>query len=1004
MKIYFLTLGFSVLCTIAKAQEGSSCAEPILLDSLENECSVDGAYDLGAQGNSGVARPSCFPDNSGEKDFWFQFKPTYENINIVVRGASRFGNENTLQQPQMALYKGDCKDLELISCNSDARSANFIELTVGDLKLGETYLIRVASRNNHDGQFQLCINNFQFTPDYSSDCPDATVLCDKETIKVDLVTGTGKIQDEADNTCLDTDPLTGEDSGNSESSSVWFKWIARNDGKLTFTLDPINPVDDLDFAVFELPNGLNDCSKKKVLRCMASGENVGAPFDEWKICTGATGLREGETSTEEQRGCQEGNTNFLAPLEMQAGKAYALLINNFSESGSGFRLEFGGDGEFAGPEAQMIFLDDKPVYCPDEEIRFYAEDTSISGKITSYGWVYSDIDNTGKLSGAGPHSISFSTGGSKPILLNLESDIGCVTTLDTFIVVEDPIEIFATVEPVSCHGYNDARIDVDYNSPSPVPSAFWEDGSTNQLRTGLGPGTYTYRVTNERECTASATYTLEEPLPIFIDQVLTNASCGSGKDGAIELKVSGTFDPFQYNFNDGKGYTDDAVRTDLQAGVYPVSVRDGKGCEEDTMVLLSEIDLNLAPSIIQEPSCYGFADGQVELIVNGGIPPYLFDFDTTGSFINDNIYKGLSAGSYIIAIRDNDKCTGYEQLTIGQPDSLSWTVDTVHISCFGAQDGKISIDVTGGTPGYKYSWSNGDVSPVLINLQAGDFKVEITDQNNCTSEVSLSLREPPELSLDLEDKTDLRCFGDSDGVIRVLASGGEGAYMYTINNGSLSSIPTFDRLTAGKYKMTVKDGNQCIDSIVVQLFEPEKVVVHITAQSDSIQTIRLGESLDLGSSYTPGDRIMSWIWTPEERVDCADCPRIKSMPVVETLFTLTGTDQDGCMGKDELLVRVIPIHNVGVPNVVIPGQNGQNSYVTIYGGSHIARIIKFDVFDRWGNLLFTRSDFPPNQYQLGWDGTVQGRRLIPGVYVYSAQVEFIDLVSKDISGEILLIN
>src|SRR5690606_30453953 len=105
-------------------------------------------------------------------------------------------------------------------------------------------------------------------------------------------------------------------------------------------------------------------------------------------------------------------------------------------------------------------LDDKPVYCSDEEIRFYAEDTSISGKITSYDWVYSDIDNTGKLSGAGPHSISFSTGGSKPILLNLESDIGCVTTLDSFIVVEDPIEIFATVEPVSCHGYNDARIDV----------------------------------------------------------------------------------------------------------------------------------------------------------------------------------------------------------------------------------------------------------------------------------------------------------------------------------------------------------------------------------------------------------------------------------------------------------------------------------------------------------------------------------------------------------------
>jgi len=1004
MKIFFLIMGFTFLQNMGIAQQGNTCADPIPLDSLVNLCSEDGAYDLGAQSNSGVARPSCFPDNSGEKDIWFQFKPTYENINIVVRGASRFGNANTLQQPQMALYTGDCQDLEIVSCNSDARGINFIELTVGDLHLGETYLIRVSSRNNHDGQFQLCVNNFQFTPDYSSDCPDATILCDKETIKVDLVTGTGSIQDEADNTCLDTDPITGRDDGNSESSSVWFKWIARNDGKLTFTLDPINPVDDLDFAVFELPKGINDCRDKVVLRCMASGENVGAPFDEWKICTGATGLREGETSTDEQRGCQVGNTNFLAPLEMEAGKAYALLVNNFSESGSGFRLEFGGDGEFAGPNAHMVFLDDKPVYCPDEEIRFYAEDNSISGKITSYNWIYSGEATTGELAGAGPHSISFPTGGNKPILLNLESDIGCVTSLDTFVIVEDPIEIMAIVDSVSCHGYDDGRIEVDYNSPSPVTSAFWEDSSTDPLRTDLEPGEYTYFVRNERECIASATYLLGQPLPIIIDHVLTNASCGGGMDGAIELQVSGTFAPFQYDFKDGMGYTDDAVRMNLRAGVYPVSVRDKMGCEEDTLVLLSEIDLNLDPSVIQEPSCYGFSDGRVELIVNGGVPPYLFDFDTTGSYMSGNIFTGLTAGSYIIAIRDNEKCTGYEELNIGQPDSISWAVDTVHISCFGAQDGRISIDVSGGTPGYNYSWDHGATSPVLINLQAGNYHVEVSDKNNCTSEVALTLKEPPELILNLDEKTDLKCFGNSDGIIRVSASGGEGTYMYTLNNGSLSSIPEFDQLRAGEYKMVVQDGNRCSDSILVTLFEPERVVVHITAESDSIQTIRLGESLDLGSSYTPGDRIMSWAWTPEERVDCSDCSRVKSMPVMETLFTLTGTDQDGCTGMDELLVRVIPIRNVGVPNVVIPKQNGQDGYVTIYGGPHVARIIQFDVFDRWGNLLFTRSDFPPNQYLLGWNGTVQGRRLIPGVYVYSAQVEFIDLVSKAISGEILLID
>src|SRR5699024_12211064 len=62
-------------------------------------------------------------------------------------------------------------------------------------------------------------------------------------------------------------------------------------------------------------------------------------------CTGATGLREGETHTSEERGCQPGNTNFLAPLEMEKGKAYALMVNNYSQSGHGFRLTWGRSEE-----------------------------------------------------------------------------------------------------------------------------------------------------------------------------------------------------------------------------------------------------------------------------------------------------------------------------------------------------------------------------------------------------------------------------------------------------------------------------------------------------------------------------------------------------------------------------------------------------------------------------------------------------------------------------------
>lgn len=1003
MRIILLILASCMASLPIFSQEGSSCAEPILLDTLNNLCSANGEYNLATQGDSGVPQPSCYPQNTGTQDIWFQFRPTLQNINIVIRGSSRLANENTLRNPQMTLYKGTCDNLEVESCISDAQGLHFVELTVGDLEPGATYFIRVSSRTNHDGRFQLCINNFQYTADYSSDCPDATVLCDKETITVDLLTGTGDIRDEADNTCLDTDPTTGRDDGNSESSSVWFRWIARNDGNLTFTLDPINPVDDLDFAVFELPGGLGDCNNKVMLRCMASGENVGAPFDEWRVCTGATGLMEGNTHLSEQRGCQPGNTNFLAPLEMEEGKAYALVVNNYSQSGSGFRLEWGGSGEFAGPEANIVFLDDKEIYCPGESIRFYAEDISGSGAITDYNWVYSGVGESGELTGAGPHSISFSTGGIKPIILNLDSDIGCITSLDTAIEVEDPIGITAVIDSISCHGYDDGRIEVDYDSPSTVTETFWLDGPTEQIRTDLVPGEYTYVVRNENECSNSATFQMEQPLPIVIDQIVTLASCGGGTDGTIRLDVSGTFEPFEYDFMDGAGYTDSDTRDRLGAGVYPVSVRDRKGCEEDTVVLLSEIDLDIGRSIIEEPRCFGYSDGSIDFEIEGGRSPYVYDFGNTGTFSGEDRFDGLSAGSYIVVIRDSDDCTAFKGLTLDQPDSITFSVDTSHVSCFGLEDGRIGITVNGGTPSYRYDWDHGASEAVLDNLPAGDYRVQILDQNDCPAETFLTLREPPELAIDLIEKMDVICYGNQDGSILVSAEGGEGDYMYSINQGSLSSSPRFDDLRANQYVVSVQDENSCRDSIVVVVTEPEELVVHITTDGDSVNTISLGETLELGSSYTPADRTMTWSWTPPERVNCPDCSVVTSMPVVNTIFTLTGTDQDGCQDEDELLIRVIPIRDVGVPNVVVPGSGDQNSFVTIYGGRHIARIVKFDVFDRWGNLLFTRSDFPPNQYQLGWDGTANGKRLIPGIYVYTARVEFIDQVEDTISGEILVI-
>ncbi|WP_236981068.1 gliding motility-associated C-terminal domain-containing protein [Membranihabitans maritimus] len=999
MKNFLLVASICIFSTSLLAQvAGDICSSSIAIDSIENYCSEEGEFILEDYTHSGEEQPSCYPQDTNEKDIWFRVIPTFENINVIIRGDVGQNKGGTLQSPQLAIYSGSCDELVQEACNSDARNLNVIEITLGDLQIGEEYFIRVGSRDNHEGTFQMCISNFSYTPEYDSDCPTATVLCDKSTLIVQQLSGSGEIADEADNTCLDTDPVTGGDDGNSEISSVWFKWVARNDGDLTFVLDPINPTDDLDFAVYELPGGLDDCGNKQLLRCMASGEVIGEPFSVWEPCTGPTGLATGSTDVAEQRGCQDGDDNFLMPIEAEEGKAYALVVNNFSTSGAGFRLEWGGDADFAAPDAEIIITNPKPLYCPDEEIEFYAVDQSLSGTITEYNWTFGSSATQSQLSGDGPHSIAFTEGGRKPFVLNLESDIGCITPIDTFVDVEERIELNASVDSISCFGYDDGNINLNIDSPSPVEDIFWSDGSIESDRMGLLPGEYEVVVRNETGCSVTEAFVMEEPIQITIDQILTNASCGGVPDGAIQLIANGSFPPFDYNF--GSGYSSDDERTDLASGIYDVSVRDNKGCEEDTVVYLNEINFLADNSILEEPLCFGDANGRIELNVEGGDEPYQYDFGSTGNFQGGNVFTGLTAGEYVILVNDNEDCQGYVNLALGQPDSISIQAEIQDLLCFGDFNGGINININGGVPGYELNWDGGFSGNNLDNLAAGDYSVDIVDQNNCLYEETFTIMEPEVLSLDLIDKMDLLCYGDNNGFIVVNGQGGTGSYRYFLESNSSVVGPDFQGLAAGNYTVFVEDENSCNDSMEVVLEQPEELVVTITGDS----VLNLGEMVTLTGNYSPVDRMMEWQWEPTGQVSCDTCRITDSQPFASSYFTLTGTDQNGCIDRDSLLFQVFPIRNVGIPNAIIADHSGPNGTVTVYAGPHVAGILEMNVFDRWGNLLFTRETFPKNEYSLGWDGTVNGEKMMPGVYVYTVQVQYIDGVTKLFSGEIVLLD
>jgi hypothetical protein len=131
-----------------------------------------------------------------------------------------------------------------------------------------------------------------------------------------------------------------------ESNSVWYKWVISEPGSLSFTILPFDEKDDIDFILFKLNSDSSNCSGKEAVRCMRSGPVLGNnDAVDTKSCTGATGLKPGNITTEVLPGCQAKTDQFLSEIVVEPGEKYALLINNYRSKG-GFMLDFGGTSTF----------------------------------------------------------------------------------------------------------------------------------------------------------------------------------------------------------------------------------------------------------------------------------------------------------------------------------------------------------------------------------------------------------------------------------------------------------------------------------------------------------------------------------------------------------------------------------------------------------------------------------------------------------------------------------
>jgi gliding motility-associated-like protein len=605
-----------------------------------------------------------------------------------------------------------------------------------------------------------------------------------------------------------------------------------------------------------------------------------------------------------------------------------------------------------------------------------------------------------------------------PGILNVDlfiPSIHCILNDTVIINCDEKLELDITVINPAC---NDEAIGGPYtgtvivdtsNAVAPV-TWYWSfpDTTTTGTYAGLSPGIYYVTVTDALDSIAIDTFEIVAPDALHLQYGIPDStSCAGICDGAVMVTgIDGdpAADYFLY-WTNVTPMADTGIFfqvTDLCQGITQFTVsQDGLCFYESEIEIFSPepVDISLVNAI--DATCHGYTDGSIEVIASGGTPGYNYNW-TGGS--SSPQYNGIGAGEYFITAIDSKNCTTTDSFTISEPDTLIAQIDltgTLDLSCGASNDGVIVVDVTGGNNGsYTFQW-NPDVSSIdqAINLAAGNYVITATDSKGCSDTTSYLLNSPPPIVVQWPTIVPPACFGDETVLQIDNVTGGNGNYSFNINGGGLLEIgePVF--IPSGIYIVSVFDDRGCSSDSTYTVMEPNPILVSIGPDDPVID---LGDSLFLIGQIDQSDNpIAMMLWTADVPVSCPTCEGTWVYNVLPTLYTWTVTDINGCIGSSSIMVGVDFDRDVYFPSIFSPNNDGRNDDFIISTGLGVESINFFHVYDRWGNLVHSQTG---NNVTGSWDGTFDGEPLPPGVYVYVAEVQFIDNNTKLVyKGDITLV-
>ncbi len=544
--------------------------------------------------------------------------------------------------------------------------------------------------------------------------------------------------------------------------------------------------------------------------------------------TDANGCQKQKTKTLTQPSAVTVNANIVSPscYGMSDGSLYAQAIGGTQ----GYSYAWSN-----GSSAQQVSNVSAGAYaltvtdlngCTVSQSYSVSQPPALAMNLMSFDMACTDAAGSAMVNpagGTGAYTVEWSSGASGLQATGLTagnyqvevSDAnGCSVLQDFAITASENLSVVVSVEEISCHGMADGAASAFVSGGTGIYTYDWSQGANAASLSNLDAGTYNLQVSDSEGCEGAYSFTLEEPDALSLAVIKNDISCFGLADGSLYAEASGGSPGYSYAWNNGSSAQQ---VSNASAGVYTLTVTDLNGCTVSQSYSISQpsaLVMNLMPFDI---ACTN-ETGSATVNPSGGTGPYAAEWSSGASGLQTS---GLAAGNYQVEVSDANGCSVLQDFAIAASENLSVFVTVEEISCYGMADGEAHAFVGGGTGIYTYDWSHGANDASLSNLDAGTYNLQVSDSEGCAGFYSFTLEEPDALSLAVF-KSDISCYGLTDGSASATCNGGTGPYIFNWSNGTTGVSTT--GLEEGLHLVMVQDTHGCSVYETFMVMEPSQLV------------------------------------------------------------------------------------------------------------------------------------------------------------------------------------